>query len=137
VSERWSDAGAAPSLVLGPLLRYVGESEATVWVETSGPCEVEVLGTHVRSFHVAGHHYAIVAVKGLEPGSAHEYTVALDGHQHWPEPGAALPPSVIRTLDPTAEMVLAFGSCSVTAPPDRLIPGGSGSVPSTRSLGVY
>ena len=31
-------------LVLGPLLRYVCETEAVVWVETDEPCEVEVLG---------------------------------------------------------------------------------------------
>ena len=40
-----------PGLVLGPLLRYTGESEATVWVETDTACEVEVLGhtaTHLR-----------------------------------------------------------------------------------------
>ena len=24
-------------LVLGPMLRYIGETDATVWVETSGP----------------------------------------------------------------------------------------------------
>ena len=104
--------------MLGPLLRYVGESEATVWVETSGPFEVEVLGTRVRTFQVAGHHYGIVPIQGLKPGSVHEYTVALDGQQCWPEDGSPFPPSVIRTLDPAAEMVLAFGSCSVTAPPE-------------------
>ena len=31
-------------LVLGPLLRYVSETEATIWVETDAPCEVEILG---------------------------------------------------------------------------------------------
>lgn len=102
--------------MLGPLLRYVGESEATVWVETSGPFEVEVLGRRVRTFQVAGHHYGIVPIQGLKPGSAHEYSVALDGEQCWPEAGSRFPPSVIRTLAPTAEVVLAFGSCSVTAP---------------------
>ena len=34
----------SPQLLLGPLLRYVGERDATVWVETDRPCEVEVLG---------------------------------------------------------------------------------------------
>lgn len=29
-------------LRLGPLLRYVDEHSATVWVETDGPCEAEV-----------------------------------------------------------------------------------------------
>jgi hypothetical protein len=32
-----------PKLVLGPLLRYVGETQATVWVETDAAAEVEVL----------------------------------------------------------------------------------------------
>ena len=39
-----------PDLVIGPLLRYVGETEAIVWVETDSPCEVEVLGTRDRTF---------------------------------------------------------------------------------------
>ena len=30
-------------LVLGPLLRYTGSTQATVWVETDAPCEVAVL----------------------------------------------------------------------------------------------
>ena len=117
MNGRRSNAGSAPSLVLGPVLRYVGESEATVWVETAGPCEVEILGTRVRSFAVAGHHYAIVTLSGLQPGHAYPYAVTLDGEQCWPEPGSPFPPSVIRTLDPTAKIVVAFGSCSVTAPP--------------------
>ena len=29
-------------LVLGPVLRHVGETDATVWVETDQPCTVEV-----------------------------------------------------------------------------------------------
>ncbi len=33
------------ALILGPMLRYVSQTEATVWVETDEPCEVEVLGT--------------------------------------------------------------------------------------------
>ena len=33
-----------PQLVLGPLLRYVGTSTATVWVETDAAATVEVLG---------------------------------------------------------------------------------------------
>ena len=31
-------------LLLGPMLRHTGETDATVWVETSGPAEVEILG---------------------------------------------------------------------------------------------
>ena len=38
----------AATLVLGPLLRYVGSETATVWVETDGPAEVEVLGRRAQ-----------------------------------------------------------------------------------------
>ncbi len=110
-------ADPAPYLVLGPLLRYVGESQATVWVETDRECEVEVLGRHARSFQIAGHHYAIIVIEELEPGSVQEYEVKLDGKQRWPELGSKFPPSVIRTLGAEGETRIAFGSCSVTAPP--------------------
>lgn len=56
-------------LVLGPLLRHVAETTATVWVETDAACEVEVLGRRARTFRVAGHHYGLVAIEGLEPDS--------------------------------------------------------------------
>ena len=56
-------------LLLGPLLRYVGETEAVIWVETDEECEVEVLGHTEQTFCVCGHHYALVIVDGLEPGS--------------------------------------------------------------------
>ena len=45
-------------LILGPMLRYVSQTEATVWVETDEPCEVEVLGERDQTFCVNGHHYA-------------------------------------------------------------------------------
>ena len=101
-------------LVLGPLLRHVGAADATVWVETDLPCEVAVLGRTARTFEVEGHHYAIVILKGLEPGT-HAYEVALDGKTAWPERAARFPPSVIRTLE-DGVFRLAFGSCRVTAP---------------------
>jgi len=103
-------------LVLGPLLRYVNETEATVWVETDAPCEVEVLGHRSRSFCVEGHHYAIVAVRGLEPGGTYEYEVALDGERRWPDPALDVPPSTIRTIDPDGRLEIAFGSCRVAVP---------------------
>jgi hypothetical protein len=43
---------AMASLILGPVVRYVGTTEATVWVETDRPCEVEVLGHRAGTFHV-------------------------------------------------------------------------------------
>ena len=103
-------------LVIGPLLRYVGAEEATVWVETDAPCTVEVLGRSSPTFTVAGHHYGIVCLDGLEPGACVPYEVRLDGEVRWPEDGDAHPPSVIRTLDPERPLRLAFGSCRVTVP---------------------
>ena len=61
--------GAAPRLVLGPLLRYVGETEATVWVETDRACQVEILGHQARTFEVSGHHYGLVVIGDLRPGA--------------------------------------------------------------------
>ena len=103
-------------LVLGPLLRYVSQTEATVWVETSAPCEVEVLGSRERTFGVGGHHYALVRIEGLDPGGFYEYEVALDGERRWPEPGGDLPPSAIRTLAPGKPLDVCFGSCRVAVP---------------------
>jgi len=103
-------------LVLGPLLRYAGETEAIVWVETDAACEVEVLGCRSRTFHVEGHHYALVCVFGLEPGGVYEYEVLLDGERRWPETGSPFPPSMIRTLDPGTPLKLVFGSCRISAP---------------------
>ena len=109
--------GGAPLLVLGPLLRYVDQTAATIWVETDRSCQVEVLGRQARTFEVAGHHYALVVVDGLQPGSAHEYQVVLDGTVRWPEPGSEFPPSVLRTPDPERPLRLSFGSCRIAELP--------------------
>jgi hypothetical protein len=103
-------------LVLGPLLRYVGETEATVWVEADAPCEVEVLGRREPTFTVEEHHYALVRIEGLEPGSFQEYEVALDGERRWPPAGSGLPPSAIRTLGGERPIDVCFGSCRVALP---------------------
>jgi hypothetical protein len=103
-------------LVLGPLLRYVGETEAVVWVETDEPCEVEVLGHSAPTFCVHDHHYGLVLIDGLEPGTTTEYQVALDGERRWPEADSEYPPSVIRTLGGEGPMEICFGSCRVSLP---------------------
>jgi PhoD-like phosphatase len=103
-------------LVIGPLLRYVGERDATVWVETDSPCEVTVLDASASTFQVEGHHYALVVIEGLEPGSTQDYEVLLDGERVWPDPGSPFPPSVIRTIAPGEPLTVVFGSCRVTVP---------------------
>ena len=109
-----------PELVLGPLLRRVGPSDATVWVEADAPCEVEVIvgGTSHRSrtFRIGDHHYALVGIEGLEPGSAHEYSVRLDGEKRWPEEGYEFPAPVIRAAGEGEPVKLGFGSCRISAP---------------------
>lgn len=107
---------SSTELVLGPLLRHVGERDATVWVETDAPCEVEVLGSRSATFEVAGHHYALLVIEGLDPGGEHPYEVTLDGRRAWPPAGWPYPASSIRTLQPGSEVRLSFGSCRVSAP---------------------
>jgi hypothetical protein len=105
------------SLVLGPLLRHVGTTTATIWVETSAACTVEVLGFSAPTFEVCGQHYGLVEVRDLEPGSCRAYEVHLDGENVWPLAEAALPPSRIRTRLSTdhaagaQHLSLVFGSC--------------------------
>ena len=107
-------------LVLGPLLRYAGKTDATVWVETGEACEVEVRAEgashRTRTFHVEGHYYALVHVTGLTPGENYPYEVLLDGEPRWPEPGSGLPPSIIRAHDPETPFDIVFGSCRISLP---------------------
>jgi PhoD-like phosphatase len=104
-----------PKLVLGPLLRYVGETEAVIWVETDSSCVVEVLGTREHTFQVHGHYYALLCCGGLRPGTWHEYDVRLDGELVWPGIDG-FPPSAFRTYPKDGALEVVFGSCRVAAP---------------------
>ncbi|MBT2504950.1 alkaline phosphatase family protein [Streptomyces sp. ISL-98] len=114
-------------LRLGPLLRHVDREAgdaATVWVEADRPCTAEVrceedgAGGSSRTFQIEGHHYALVTVTGLRPGSETAYEVLLDGRRVWPLEDSRFPPSTIRTPSiPAAEVRVSFGSCRWTAPP--------------------
>lgn len=104
------------TLILGPLLRYVGPTEATIWVETGAACEVDILGHTAATFEVEGHHYALVHMTDLKPDTCCEYTVDLDGKRVWPEPDSPFPASVIHTPAKDAPLRLTFGSCRVAMP---------------------
>ena len=110
-----SAPNGSPSLVLGPLLRFVNDSSATVWVETDRPCTVEVLGVSEPTWTVHDHHYALIVITGLEPGTTTSYQVDLDGTQVWPPAGSTFPASVIRTFSHTDSFRLSFGSCRRSA----------------------
>lgn len=103
------------SLLLGPVLRYVGTDVATVWVETDGPATVEILGCRERTWSVEGHHYALVEVTGLSPGST-AYDVRVDGEMVWPLPDSAFPPSRIRTTRSGEPLQIIYGSCRYASP---------------------
>ena len=109
------DARADAELLLGPLLRYAGTKSASFWVETSRPCEVEVLGRRVSTFAVEGHHYALLLVENLEPGSVIEYGVRLDGRVVWP-PDDGRPAPAVHTRSGERRVRLVFGSCRVGDP---------------------
>lgn len=99
-------------LVLGPVLRHVGETTASVWVQTDRPATVEVLGCSTRTFEVCGHHYALVEVTGLAPGSCTPYEVRVDGERAWPPEVTPFPPSVVRTRGGASGRTrMVFGSC--------------------------
>ncbi len=103
------------SLVLGPLLRHVDETSATVWVETAGAGTVRVTaGEHAasaRTFRVHDHHFALVCLDGLTKGTKTPYTVDIDDERVWPEDDSPYPASLVPTLDLAKPLRLAFGSC--------------------------
>jgi PhoD-like phosphatase len=105
-----------PEVRVGPLLRHVGETDATIWVETDKPCRVEVLGHDADTFEIEGHHFAIVCVEGLDPAVEHPYEVELDGARAWPPQGYEYPPPRIRLLPRDGSLRLLFGSCRASAP---------------------
>ncbi|MFI6330712.1 alkaline phosphatase D family protein [Micromonospora chersina] len=125
-----------PRLLIGPLLRRVVGTRATVWVETSAPAVVTVRTAggatgSAPTFSAYDHHYAIVVVSGLTPDSSTTYEVLIDDEVAWPVPESGFPASVIRTRaedDRDQPVTLLFGSCRETTqhatarrlPPDAL-----------------
>ena len=110
-------------LVLGPMLRYVDQTSASIWVETRDAATVAVHAADrswsAPTFRVHGHHYALVEVDGLEPGSRNPYQVEVAGEVVWPPPDSVYPPSVIPTLEPGRPLRMAFGSCRTSVAHDR------------------
>ena len=97
------------------MLRYAGTESATFWVETSAPCEVEILGHRTSTFAVEGHHYALLLVDDLTPASVTPYDVRLDGELVWP-PDDGRPQPVVHTRNNEPRTRLVFGSCRVGDP---------------------
>jgi PhoD-like phosphatase len=111
-------------LLLGPLLRYVDATSASVWVEVAhrGVVTVALAGRtfDTPTFTVHGHHYALIDVAGLEPGASHPYTVSFDGQQIWPVADSPYPEPRIRTFHPDAPLRVVFGSCRTSVSHDAI-----------------
>ncbi|MET1034236.1 MAG: alkaline phosphatase D family protein [Arthrobacter sp.] len=121
-----ADSGGTTSgspLVLGPMLRYVDETSASIWVETrdAGTVVVRAGGDSwsARTFGAHGHHYALVEASGLEPGTRREYSVEFEGSRVWPPRDGEYPAPSIATLDPDRRLRMAFGSCRTSVPHDQ------------------
>ena len=87
-------------ILVGPMLRYVSETSATIFLETDGPAEVDVNAVRASTFEVGRHHYALVILEDLAPGSTVEYRVRLDGEVHWPPAGSTMPASAPEDTTP-------------------------------------
>ncbi|MET0934290.1 MAG: alkaline phosphatase D family protein, partial [Mycetocola sp.] len=110
-------------LVLGPLMRYVDETSASIWVETRDAARVTVRAGggrwSARTFTVHGHHYALVEVDGLAPGTVMSYELDVNETPVWPDPASEFPPPRIATLKPGKQLRMAFGSCRTSVPHDE------------------
>jgi hypothetical protein len=114
------------------MMRYVDETSASIWVETRDTALVTVkTGAGewaAATFAVHGHHYALVEVDGLEPGTVTPYAVEINGRHVWPapekrgtdglSPDGEFPAPVIATLKPGKPLRLAYGSCRTSVPHD-------------------
>lgn len=102
-------------LILGPMMRYVDDVSASIWVETRDAARVVVTVADrswmVRTFAVHAHHYALVHVDGLQPDSTLPYTVHVNGRRAWPAEHSDYPSAVIATLGTGHPLRMSFGSC--------------------------
>jgi len=111
-------------LLIGPVLRRVVGTRATVWVETTEPALVRVEAEDggagsTHTFSAYGHHYALVIVEHLVPDTANAYRVLLDDREVWPPADSPYPKPVIRTRatdDREQPVSLIFGSCREATP---------------------
>ena len=105
-------------ILIGPLLRYVSETEATVWVETDEACEVAVLGAASRPSASRATTTRWSGSRASSPASPTSTRCALDGERRWPR---AARPAAER--DPHARpgepLDVCFGSCRVAVPHEQ------------------
>ena len=111
-------------LVLGPLLRYVGETEATVWVETDSPCEVEILGRERADLRGRGAPLRAGPDRGPRAGLVQRVRGRArrrDAAGRCPTPTCRRARSARSAA--TKPVDICFGSCRVALPHDRALRG--------------
>ena len=67
-----------------------------------------------------GHHYALVVIEGLEPGSIQPYEVALDGERRWPEEGSRSRPASSARSTPKGRSRSSSARAASRCPTGRL-----------------
>ena len=101
-----------PRLLIGPVLRHVGTTDATVFVETDeavrgrDPRRARAHLARRRAPLRAGHRR-----RASQPATSTSVRGAPGRRAVWPPLDSSRPPSRIRTLGDDGEIRLAFGSC--------------------------
>ena len=121
------------SLVLGPVLRHVGETTASVWVQLDRAATVTVLGCQARTFEVCGHHYAVVPVTGLEPDTRYPYEVLRRRQVCLAAAGVAVPSTASSAPGARRPPASTGSSSGPAATPRSSSPNRPASSASTRS----
>ncbi len=114
----------APRIVQGPMLGYVSEGEARIWVRLNGPHRVRVRyspsvfgdgwqewKTKAAQALPTRDHTAIIPLKDLEPNTAYRYRVTIEGKKT-AEQGKKWIFRTLPSLGLPAKFRVAFGSCA-------------------------
>ncbi|MDN4645722.1 DUF7800 domain-containing protein [Arthrobacter sp. PsM3] len=100
------------AVVLGPMIRDVDWTSASIWVETRSAARVLVRDSRdwtARTFTVHGHHCALAELDGLVPGTVTPYALDVNGTRVWPDPESGFPASMIATLETGKPLRMASG----------------------------
>lgn len=108
------------TVLLGPIVRYVGTETATLWFEMAESANITVVtdadvrGSE-RTWGVHGHHYALVPLEGLPANATVHYEVFVDERRVWP-PEVGRPPSTpSMPMDPSRWPSGRVGGVTTTA----------------------
>ena len=98
-----------------PCSRYVGETEAVIWVETDGPARSRCSARASAPSASAATTTRSSAPAGSSPAPGTSTRSTLDGERVWPR-RTRLPASAFRTYPKDGPLQVVFGSCRVAAP---------------------